>query len=86
MKFYRIDWPVPGRTEPCTDWSTSWDEAHRIGRAHSDYYKVSLVELPERKGEMLAFLRQNIGRRSIDPANAPQAAVRGAGDSASPLL
>jgi len=60
VKFYRIDWPAPDRGESCTDWSTSWNEAHKIGRSHSDYYKVTLVELPERKGEMLNFLRENV--------------------------
>jgi hypothetical protein len=63
LKFYRIDWPEAASAETCTDWSTSWDEAHKIGRAHSDYYKVILVELPERKSEMLSFLRKNIRRQ-----------------------
>jgi hypothetical protein len=62
VKFYRIDWPAAGQAETCTEWSTSWNEAHKIGRAHSDYYKVTLVDLPDKKGEMLSFLKQNIRR------------------------
>jgi hypothetical protein len=63
VRFYRIDWPVSGQADDCSDWSTSWDQAHRIGRAQSDYYKVSVVELPEKKAEMLAFLREHIRRQ-----------------------
>jgi hypothetical protein len=62
LKFYRIDWPATRQAETCTDWSTSWTEAHKIGRAHSEYYKVTLVDLPDKKGEMLSFLKQNIRR------------------------
>ena len=72
MKFYRIDWPVSGLAEACTDWSTSWDEAHKIGRAHSDYYKVTLVELPDRKAQMLGFLRDNIRRASNSGRSDPR--------------
>ena len=61
MRFYRIEWPVYESGLYC-DWATSWDEAHRLGRARSDYYRVILIELPERKASMLAFLKENVRR------------------------
>ncbi|HET9159321.1 MAG TPA: hypothetical protein VFN88_01800 [Caulobacteraceae bacterium] len=73
MKFYRIDWPAPEQAQVWTDWSTSWDEAHRIGRARSDYYSVTQVEVPDKKAELLAFLKTHIKR-------APAEVVVGLGD------
>jgi hypothetical protein len=66
VKFYRIDWPSPGQAEVRTDWSTSWDEAHRLGRRRSDYYSVTQVEVPEKKAELLAFLKNHIRRRPAE--------------------
>jgi hypothetical protein len=86
LKFYRIDWPAAEHAETCTDWSTSWDEAHKIGRARSDYYKVTQIELPDRKGEMLNFLKANIRGGSARHVNASEAPVRSSSADTSPQL